>query len=119
ANPSATETPMRSPIFLFSSPLDARDLHSFPTRRSSDLPAFPQSPYLPQLVGGNSFVTIWDRVGSEPRTWMRPGLFLWRLRWRRGDRKSTRLNSSHVAISYAVYCLKTKSEPVAFQQSAH
>src|SRR5690625_799022 len=23
-----------------------------------------------------------------------------------GDRKSTRLNSSHVAISYAVYCLK-------------
>src|SRR5690625_6919277 len=25
-----------------------------------------------------------------------------------GDRKSTRLNSSHVAISYAVFCLKTK-----------
>src|SRR5690625_6929834 len=25
---------------------------------------------------------------------------------RRGDRKSTRLNSSHVAISYAVFCLK-------------
>src|SRR5690625_2509901 len=25
---------------------------------------------------------------------------------RQGDRKSTRLNSSHVAISYAVYCLK-------------
>src|SRR5690625_6532939 len=24
------------------------------------------------------------------------------------DRKSTRLNSSHVAISYAVYCLKNK-----------
>src|SRR5690625_6533452 len=24
------------------------------------------------------------------------------------DRKSTRLNSSHVAISYAVYCLKKK-----------
>src|SRR5690625_6805287 len=24
-----------------------------------------------------------------------------------GDRKSTRLNSSHVAISYAVFCLKT------------
>src|SRR5690625_7004825 len=24
------------------------------------------------------------------------------------DRKSTRLNSSHVAISYAVYCLKQK-----------
>src|SRR5437870_7581474 len=27
---------------------------------------------------------------------------------RRGDRKSTRLNSSHVAISYAVFCLKKK-----------
>src|SRR5690625_5654076 len=26
-----------------------------------------------------------------------------------GDRKSTRLNSSHVAISYAVFCLKTKN----------
>src|SRR5690625_1720415 len=26
------------------------------------------------------------------------------------DRKSTRLNSSHVAISYAVFCLKTKRE---------
>src|SRR5690625_6904634 len=25
------------------------------------------------------------------------------------DRKSTRLNSSHVAISYAVFCLKTKT----------
>src|SRR5690625_5305506 len=26
-----------------------------------------------------------------------------------GDRKSTRLNSSHVAISYAVFCLKKES----------
>src|SRR5437870_9056595 len=29
-------------------------------------------------------------------------------RWR--DRKSTRLNSSHVAISYAVFCLKKKKK---------
>src|SRR5690349_22415409 len=28
-----------------------------------------------------------------------------------GDRKSTRLNSSHVEISYAVFCLKKKKEP--------
>src|SRR5690625_6496030 len=28
------------------------------------------------------------------------------LLWSGGDRKSTRLNSSHVAISYAVFCLK-------------
>src|SRR5437870_9163815 len=27
------------------------------------------------------------------------------------DRKSTRLNSSHVAISYAVFCLKKKKSP--------
>src|SRR5437868_11104050 len=27
---------------------------------------------------------------------------------RTGDRKSTRLNSSHVSISYAVFCLKKK-----------
>src|SRR5438876_4833820 len=31
-------------------------------------------------------------------------------RRRRGDRKSTRLNSSHPSISYAVFCLKKKSE---------
>src|SRR5690625_8022362 len=40
-----------------------------------------------------------------------------RLRWIEGrgdleivDRKSTRLNSSHVASSYAVFCLKKKKE---------
>src|SRR5690349_23092175 len=27
------------------------------------------------------------------------------------DRKSTRLNSSHVEISYAVFCLKKKNQP--------
>src|SRR5256885_3855228 len=27
----------------------------------------------------------------------------------RGDRKSTRLNSSHLVISYAVFCLKKKN----------
>src|SRR5690625_6168314 len=29
--------------------------------------------------------------------------------WSPADRKSTRLNSSHVAISYAVFCLKKKT----------
>src|SRR5690625_6050182 len=28
------------------------------------------------------------------------------------DRKSTRLNSSHVAISYAVFCLKKKTKQI-------
>src|SRR5690625_6269063 len=31
------------------------------------------------------------------------------------DRKSTRLNSSHVAISYAVFCLKKKTKPEDIQ----
>src|SRR5699024_12522469 len=33
----------------------------------------------------------------------------WRFGWTERDRKSTRLNSSHVSISYAVFCLKKKS----------
>src|SRR5690348_17576193 len=45
----------------------------------------------------------------------------------RRDRKSTRLNSSHPSISYAVFCLKKKIRPVAllhisstiFATSAH
>src|SRR5256885_3377787 len=35
---------------------------------------------------------------------------LGRERARRRDRKSTRLNSSHLVISYAVFCLKKKKE---------
>src|SRR6266478_5660416 len=34
-------------------------------------------------------------------------------RWRRTDRKSTRLNSSHSQISYAVFCLKKKTKRVS------
>src|SRR5690242_21594280 len=30
-----------------------------------------------------------------------------------GDRKSTRLNSSHMSSSYAVFCLKKKTPPAA------
>src|SRR5689334_24156667 len=36
-----------------------------------------------------------------------------RLDARRADRKSTRLNSSHSSISYAVFCLKKKKKPSA------
>src|SRR5690625_6458629 len=67
-----------------------RSLHSFPTRRSSDLgldrPADPS-----QWGAGPGAGCAHDlRWPADPR----------------GDRKSTRLNSSHVAISYAVFCLK-------------
>src|SRR5207249_10475784 len=36
---------------------------------------------------------------------------------RRRDRKSTRLNSSHVSISYAVFCLKKKTCCWSWRQS--
>src|SRR5438445_6025599 len=38
-----------------------------------------------------------------------------RTRIARPDRKSTRLNSSHANISYAVFCLKKKKATKAFQ----
>src|SRR5258708_14315088 len=42
---------------------------------------------------------IWMHVAAEPgRIWCTPE-----------DRKSTRLNSSHQIISYAVFCLKKKT----------
>src|SRR5690625_6129745 len=41
---------------------------------------------------------------TDPDQFQEPGII--RMRDRMGDRKSTRLNSSHVAISYAVFCLK-------------
>src|SRR5207249_7646675 len=34
----------------------------------------------------------------------------------RSDRKSTRLNSSHVSISYAVFCLKKKSTGIRWRR---
>src|SRR5256885_11468423 len=45
-------------------------------------------------------ITISRQVGVEPLIGMRSRLLR--------DRKSTRLNSSHLVISYAVFCLKKK-----------
>src|SRR5437660_9399787 len=81
-----------------------RDLHSFPTRRSSDLGPRRRARRL--VVSGSHGETPAWRPCRPTRT-ARP---------RRGDRraasdrKSTRLNSSHVAISYAVFCLKKKKQ---------
>src|SRR5256885_7321759 len=36
-----------------------------------------------------------------------------------GDRKSTRLNSSHLVISYAVFCLKKKKNTAQSQPMTH
>src|SRR5256885_6791347 len=45
--------------------------------------------------------TIWTGIGAV-------GVFLVGITV---DRKSTRLNSSHLVISYAVFCLKKKKNP--------
>src|SRR2546426_4714621 len=49
-----------------------------------------------------SFQRRREDQGTEPRR-LCP-------RRRSGDRKSTRLNSSHLVISYAVFCLKKKKK---------
>src|SRR5205809_5718917 len=78
-------------------------LPSFPTRRSSDLPNVNEicSPALRprrrRLGGVNEVVVIPHRQAGG-------GFFV-----DDQDRKSTRLNSSHGYISYAVFCLKKKN----------
>src|SRR5439155_9408114 len=55
------------------------------------------------------------RNGDSRRHWaIEIGCFAERARCssQRRDRKSTRLNSSHVAISYAVFCLKKNNQRV-------
>src|SRR5436190_3878444 len=79
--------------------VDHRDLPSFPTRRSSDLSTNAATGLLSvwtislnrsaSKAWSISFTVSRDVVGA--------------------DRKSTRLNSSHTVISYAVFCLKKKT----------
>src|SRR5207247_9409796 len=77
------------------------DLSPFPTRRSSDLPLDPEGRDPPGLRDGRSPAPLGGarlrlaRAGRHPRS---------------PDRKSTRLNSSHEWISYAVFCLKKKKK---------
>src|SRR6266508_5173228 len=52
-------------------------------------------------------VAIRNVPGGCPGSWSAPATATVSAR---RDRKSTRLNSSHVAISYAVFCLKKKKE---------
>src|SRR5690349_24332188 len=49
-----------------------------------------------------------SRRGSHARPHVHADRSRRRVRARPRDRKSTRLNSSHVEISYAVFCLKKK-----------
>src|SRR5436190_14144477 len=78
----------------------------FPTRRSSDLSkkgptrsscAEATVPCAPRARRWRTPTARSQLCLQEPPTYSRPG-----------DRKSTRLNSSHTVISYAVFCLKKK-----------
>src|SRR5256885_3849979 len=73
-------------------------------------------------VSAHFFITrqgeVWQFVDCDARAW-HAGASCWRGRDRCNDdsigieledRKSTRLNSSHVLISYAVFCLKKKKK---------
>src|SRR5690349_23997063 len=73
-----------------------RELHSFPTRRSSDLPDFDTPDNIKEAAA---------KAMQAGRTKYTANAGIREL-----DRKSTRLNSSHVEISYAVFCLKKKKD---------
>src|SRR5438876_7362583 len=91
-------------IFFIKLSAAPRDLHSFPTRRSSDLRSSSAvadddhiAARLQAVEGGTDLL---DSHRQEREVAIR-GF---------GDRKSTRLNSSHPSISYAVFCLKKKKK---------
>src|SRR2546421_8728770 len=63
--------------------------------------------YSQRGIGYSNMVTLELTVPLQIRRANKtPG---WPQSWR--DRKSTRLNSSHDQISYAVFCLKKKKQP--------
>src|SRR5205809_7833333 len=82
------------PTFLFSCYGHYCDLDSFPTRRSSDLECGGR--------GGRKNETMISPLPSE----VLPGPTGI---CSTGDRKSTRLNSSHGYTAYAVFCVKTRT----------
>src|SRR5207247_3484936 len=103
-----------------SSPRPYRDLHSFPTRRSSDLVREEQLPHGQRLKGlvpehadidfASLDVLLDERCGADAVVDEGDALLQLliavddrSLRDADGDRKSTRLNSSHEWISYAVF----------------
>src|SRR5690606_40427485 len=89
-----------------------RALHSFPTRRSSDLNLWKDAAHPRGLWRRTTLAEFrkaepqWEELLDLDRLAADEGED-WALNW--VDRKSTRLNSSHVKISYAVFCLKKKS----------
>src|SRR5207247_11255983 len=91
-----------------------RPLHSFPTRRSSDLAeaaqreraeAAPEAERDAAFAGDALLIEVARAAAAADLDAVDV-----RGAARDQDRKSTRLNSSHEWISYAVFCLKKKKE---------
>src|SRR5690606_41438012 len=88
-----------------------RHFHPFPTRRSSDLRVDAETQDLltkaAALAGMSSLNSFVLNAAIEKAKQVIEREQVLKLRTNE-DRKSTRLNSSHVKISYAVFCLKKK-----------
>src|SRR5690606_41629306 len=95
--PPALPEPTTLPVYLFGPPGARGNAPSFPTRRSSD------------LVRGVLRAQRQPRAGVAGAGRDLPDERLPAGRDGRTDRKSTRLNSSHVKISYAVFSMKKKT----------
>src|SRR5437660_5536814 len=81
------------------------------TRRPPRSPLFPYTTLFRSITGGPPAVRLERaslRLGGRP-IWTDVSLTV-AIGSPPRDRKSTRLNSSHVAISYAVFCLKKKKQ---------
>src|SRR5699024_12852086 len=91
-------------LFSFYCHLAHRDLRSFPTRRSSDLQRRRSSHWIMREA-----IAQYVEREEKRETLKRDTLKAWE-QFQTTDRKSTRLNSSHVSISYAVFCLKKKKK---------
>src|SRR5436305_1627297 len=94
-------TAMLLQFFFFHSSDVHLYLHSFPTRRSSDLTLHCLAGCGLGEVAGDALATGLNLSNGLTVGEVEPG---------GEDRKSTRLNSSHVRISYAVFCLKKKKK---------
>src|SRR5439155_24151370 len=80
--------------------------HTERSRRASSGRGHQRSDSSPLLARRKSH---WQ--APQDRARKRNDVLPWGKRPLHPDRKSTRLNSSHVAISYAVFCLKKKKAP--------
>src|SRR3712207_7873338 len=58
----------------------------------------------------SGFTTYGIATSEATRPLLPEALYLTEAEWDKRDRKSTRLNSSHANISYAVFCLKKKKQ---------